>query len=173
MTTIGEDTFWRCEALESVTFADGSKLTQIGKNAFSGSALKSIEIPAGTTVIGDYAFGWCSAMESVTIADGSMLETINEHAFYLDGALKSFAIPSSVKTIKQSAFEECTGLQTVTIEADSKLSVVEDRAFYNCGGTLVFKGTIEQWKALYKAGKIGGGIIGVECENGKWSISDK
>ena len=67
VTSIGEGAFESCTSLTSITFADSSKLTSIGKAAFYGSGLTSITIPSSVTSIGEAAFYDCDSLTSVTI----------------------------------------------------------------------------------------------------------
>ena len=58
-----DDAFVACSSLTSVTFEEGSKLENIGSNAFSGcTSLTSIVIPNNVTSIGAYAFYGCSSL---------------------------------------------------------------------------------------------------------------
>ena len=108
VTSIGDDAFYGCSNLESVTFAEGSQLTSIGRYAFRDCiSLKSIEIPAGVTSIGSYAFRDCSNLESVSFAEGSQLTSIGSEAFYGCGSLTSIAIPAGVTSIGDYAFYGC------------------------------------------------------------------
>lgn len=65
--TIG-NSFLDCDALETVTFAEGSQLESIGNYAFANcSKLTSISLPSRLTSIGNYAFNNCSSLTTVTI----------------------------------------------------------------------------------------------------------
>ncbi len=54
--------------LEGVTFADNSKLEYIGVQAFAGTKLATIELPASLKSIGSHAFAYCVGLKSVTFA---------------------------------------------------------------------------------------------------------
>ena len=67
VTDINWLTFSDCSALSTVTFAEGSQLTNIDRDAFIGcTSLISIDIPSSVTNIGDRAFGNCDSLTSVT-----------------------------------------------------------------------------------------------------------
>ena len=105
--SIESDTFSGCSNLKTVEFASGSKLGSIGANAFYGSGLTNITIPAGVTSIGN-------------------------SAFYKNG-LTSITIPANVTSIGWDAFYECSNLGTVTFAEGSKLESIGENAFDNCG----------------------------------------
>ena len=66
VTTIGEEAFSKCEALESITLPDALKT--IGYNAFNEcTALKSITIPKKVETIEDFAFRLCTELKDVTV----------------------------------------------------------------------------------------------------------
>ncbi len=63
VTNIGYDTFFKCNALDTVTFGDDSKLESIGDYAFSGcTSLTSITIPDSVTSIGSGVFDGCNSL---------------------------------------------------------------------------------------------------------------
>ncbi|MCD8040299.1 MAG: leucine-rich repeat domain-containing protein, partial [Clostridia bacterium] len=64
VTSIGENAFFDCTSLTSVTIGDG--VASIGERAFYYcTSLASIVIPDSVTSIGDYAFLECSSLTSV------------------------------------------------------------------------------------------------------------
>lgn len=72
VTSIPYGTFNGCTSLNSVTFADGSKLASIGQRAFYDcSSLSEISIPGSVQSIGDFCFNGCSALKSVIFAASS------------------------------------------------------------------------------------------------------
>ena len=113
VTNIGINAFCDCASLSSVTFAEGSKLTEIGYGAFYKSGLTSIEIPSDVTSIGINAFYNCASLSSVTFAEGSRLTEIRENAFRNIG-LQSIEIPSGVTNIGMDAFRDCASLSSIT-----------------------------------------------------------
>jgi len=132
VVTIGEQAFYDCEDLVSVTFASPSSLLTIGDSAFQYSGLTSIEIPASVITIDEDAFYECYDLETVTFEAGSRLESIGEWAFYDCDALTSIVIPASVETIDYYAFYGCLDLASVTFAAGSRLETIDDGAFDNC-----------------------------------------
>ena len=87
----------------------GHKVTIIGENAFYGcSSLTSVTIPDGVTSIGQRAFFGCSSLSSVTIPDS--VTSIAHGAFMECSSLTSMTIPDSVESIGEEAFKGCSSL---------------------------------------------------------------
>ncbi len=136
VTSIGNEAFYYCQSLKTVTFADNSELATIGNGAFLVSGITSITIPASVTSIGDYAFEFCQSLNSVTFADASELATIGDGAF-LESGITSITIPASVTSIGDYAFEICRSLKTVTFADDSKFATIGEQAFCESGITSI------------------------------------
>ena len=118
LTVIDNAAFAKCTALESVVFAEGSKITIISANAFAEcTALASINLPEGLIEISDSAFAK-TAFVAITLP--STLEEIGTTAFYGCDKLTAIEIPASVLTIGNEAFENCTELVTVTLNSGIK-----------------------------------------------------
>ena len=138
METIEGGAFFRCTALQTVTFEKGSKLKTIKNGSgWSGvfkscTSLTSIEIPASVETIGYDAFQGCSSLKTVTFEKGSKLKTVETNVFFYCTSLTSIEIPASVEEIERYAFSGCTSLQTVTFEKGSKLKTIGNFAFTNC-----------------------------------------
>lgn len=78
VTFIGEEAFYGCIGLHSITVPDS--VTGIRDYAFSGcSGLTEVTIGNGVTYIGYEAFGYCTGLSSVTIGNG--VTNIDEEAF--------------------------------------------------------------------------------------------
>lgn len=110
--TIGQNVFYNCHNLESVTFPE--TLTEIGLGAFQNcSSLKEVSFPKHVKTIGEGAFHNCTGLTSITFQDE--LETINTSAFMKCENLTSITFQEGLETIKDSAFADCNSLTTVQI----------------------------------------------------------
>ena len=119
VTTIGQDAFWNCANLTSVT------------------------IPESVTTVMPGAFEGCSGLTSVTIPDS--ITTIESKTFSDCSSLPSVVIPDGVTSIKMGAFSGCSSLPSVTIPAD--VTAINDLVFYECDSLtdVTYGDTMAQW----------------------------
>lgn len=132
--SIGDNAFYGCTGLTSVTIPDG--VTSIGEFAFYGCHnLASVAIPNTITSIGYQAFRWCSSLTEMTIPSG--VTSISHLVFGNCSGLTSVTIPSGVTSIGSSTFVNCSGLTSVTVEAITAPSI-QSNTFQNVktNGTL-------------------------------------
>ena len=127
VTAIGEEAFYYCTNLTSVTIPN-SVLTIDDYAFFYCESLTSLKIPNSVTTIGMQAFSECIGLTSITIGNG--VTTIQERTFSGCTGLTSVTLGNDVSEIGDMAFYYCTSLSTITIP-DSVTSVGDD-AFYNC-----------------------------------------
>ncbi len=140
-TSIGNNAFSRCSALESIELPD--TLTTIGQYAFYlCSSLKSLEISETVTNIKSYAFAGCSSLTRITLP--SELETIPSNMLKDCSSLTSITIPSQVSTIGYLAFINCTNLKTITF-VGSAPSSIDSEAFENVTATVYYPGDNATW----------------------------
>lgn len=93
--TISATAFIKCQNLETVVFAEGSKLKTIGDKAFQYcSSLKEIVLPAGLESIGLNAFDFCESLETVVLNE--TLQSIGDYAFRGTTSLKTVKTPSTL-----------------------------------------------------------------------------
>ena len=137
---IGDNAFYNCSNLTSVTIGDG--VASIGYGAFHNcSSLTSIAIPDSVLNISKYAFYYNDCPIETAIMPTSAIssiptpklktviltsgESIESSAFYNCGSLTSITIPESVTSIGSSAFGNCSSLTKV-----------------------YYKGTAEEWNRI-------------------------
>lgn len=97
--------FTDCELLHTVTFAEGSKLSEISAQAFYGcTALKTVEFEKLTNLktICRSAFNG-TGLETVDLTANTNLKTIEQDAFY-HTPLKAVRLPEGLETIEKNAF---------------------------------------------------------------------
>ena len=140
VTSIGENAFYYCSSLTSVTIPDS--VTSIGELAFFRCSLTSVTIPDSVTSIGYGAFADCRSLTSVYISDLSAwyrIDFANADAnplcygkkLYLNGSeLSQISIPSDITEIKPFTFYNCDSLTSVIIP-DSVTSI-GNAAFNGC-----------------------------------------
>ena len=129
------------------------RVTEIGGAAFFEKKVKSVTLPMGLKSIGVNAF-MGSTISEMNIP--ATVTNIGKGAFSNILALKTISVPNSVKTIGHSCFVACTGLTEVKLPA--RLEKLENSMFRGCRSltkvTLpqnidkIDTGTFEDCKAL-------------------------
>ena len=149
--SIGDSAFSYCNALTTVTFAEGSQLKSIGRAAFYGTEhayprFKEIKIPDSVETIGNGAFYDCRDLERITLP--SALQTLSNVTFYDCTALSEVTFPASLKTIESSAFSGCRNLSKVKLPAS--LKAIQSSVFHRCSAlkTVSYDGSLEQWNQI-------------------------
>ena len=129
VTTIGDNAFWYCSSLTSITLPES--LTEIEECAFTGcSSLTSITLPESLTKIGVGAFTGCSSLTSIILPNS--LRSIRHDAFSSCSSLTSLTIPKNVTVIENDAFYNCSSLTNIIVEKSN--TVYDSRN--NCNAIL-------------------------------------
>lgn len=125
----GFTSFMKGEVVIPETYG-GYPVKEIEKQAFSGTAITKVTIPATIEKIGTAAFAYNNSLTEVVFAEGSTLEEISWGSFAYCLNLKSFTVPSSVKTVDVMAFYGCSSLEQIDLSAD--LQRINREAFRDC-----------------------------------------
>ena len=108
VTNIGKESF-NDSSIKSVVIPDS--VTSIGREAFYNcDNLTSVVIPDSVVNIGDYAFCGCNKLANVVISD--RVTSIGNGAFQACSALTSLVIGDSVESIGMGAFRQCRSLSS-------------------------------------------------------------
>lgn len=89
-----------------------ANVTEIGKYAFSGTAIQSLSIPESVATVGEGAFGECQNLETVRYSG----KVIGDRMFVRCIKLKNFTITKSTKEIVGNCFNYCENLTFITYE---------------------------------------------------------
>ena len=114
--------------IQSVIIEEG--VTSIGKRAFEGCDMTSIELPGSLTHIEDSAFV-LSYLRSITIP-GSVVYM--GKGLFGESSLRYLVIDEGVTEIGAGAFAGCTDLESVTLP--QSLTTIGDEAFHNLIGEM-------------------------------------
>lgn len=105
-------------------------VTTIDTEAFSGTKVEYIKVPACVTTINTKAFYDCKNLKKIEFEEGSKLQYIGTDAFKNCIALESIELPAGLTTIQEGAFNGCYSLKEV--EIPSGVSKLSKEAFANC-----------------------------------------
>ena len=111
VTAIGQEAFYECENLVSVTIPNS--VTSIGLGAFSScTRLKSVTLSNSLKIIEKYAFSNCKSLRTITIPNS--VTTIEDYAFQGCSNLTTASVPKTVKTIGIDVFNKCPKLNSTS-----------------------------------------------------------
>ena len=146
VTKIEESAFDNNKNMSSVTLSAG--ITEIGRNAFRGTAVTSVE-GSGVTVLGEGAFARCTGLTSANFPN---LVTMGSGVFTECPLLKSYTLAPTVTEIGMYAFSR-SGLETIdfngaavtnigmeafsesnltAVSVPASVATIGNRAFYRC-----------------------------------------
>lgn len=103
----------------------------IGREAFNGSSLVSIDLPSHLDFIDEYAFYYCQSLTRVGMP--TTLDTMGEGCFHSCDHLTSIEIPNGLRTIPEAAFFMCNSLSNITW--GDAVEVIDTCAFGDCSFT--------------------------------------
>ena len=162
VTMIGDEAFYNCDKLTSVTLPES--VASIGKKAFYDcDGLTEFTIPDSVTTIGYEAFYKCTSLTSVKIGDS--VTTIGYFAFSSCTSLTSVNIPDSVTSIGERAFSWCTRLTSVYCKATTPPALGDTNVFYDNGsGRKIYvpAESVDAYKSTYRWSKYKSAIVGYD-----------
>ena len=116
VTRIGNDAFWACTTLTSISIP--SSVTNIEDGAFNQCInLSSICIPNGVTSIGKYVFGDCSKLATIILP--STITTIDDYAFIRCGLTDMYCYAEQLPEIGNGIFQDTYRKATLHVPASS------------------------------------------------------
>lgn len=151
-------TFYRCSALQSVSFSENSLISEIGPSAFEGCSsmqnftlpptkgiavisentfkdcrsLSNFVVPIATKTICDSAFSGCTALASFTFAEPSNVEKFGRTVFENCRELVEITLPEKIDNLGQGTFKNCSKLERVTLPNNPNLEKIRFSAFAGC-----------------------------------------
>lgn len=97
---MGEDIFYYCTNLETMTIPDG--ITELKGSMFGNcTALKTVTLPEGLTSLGSGCFYNCISLEELQLP--ASLDNMNDYAFFNCASLKSLTVSENVSSIGEYA----------------------------------------------------------------------
>ena len=88
------------------------RVTELGVNAFAGTAIKSVTVPSSVVTIGAMAFSECQYLETVRYGG----KVISDRMFVRCTKLKNLTLTRNVKEIVGGCFNYCESLNQITYE---------------------------------------------------------
>lgn len=124
ITSIGDYLFDNINPIGGV-YNIPNGVTRIGKSAFSGIDVTTVNLPKSLKIIDEYAFSSLSNVERFNLPDG--LTFIGKSAFSSTG-IKEIKIPNTVKKIEALTFSSCSSL--TKIELPPSITSIGRNAFW-------------------------------------------
>lgn len=151
-TEIGDNAFYACKSLISVTQGDNIKI--IGNDAFGNcrkmnklnlskaltiindaafyncESLEEIIIPSNLISLGSYAFGSCKNLKKISFSEDSKLVNLSGSVFNSCSSLLNIIIPSGITVINSSTFNYCSSLKSISFLGE--ITHIGSSAFREC-----------------------------------------
>lgn len=146
ITCITSNSFTGNKTLNSIKFAENSKLRTISKDSFLHSNLSNIEIPESVEELEE---GWCnetSQLFNVSISAKNPNYKYINNAFIIGKSdknnnnydvinfsrrnIEQCVIPSNIKRICSYSFANCSKLDSIEFSEDSELNSIGEKAFF-------------------------------------------
>ncbi len=134
--------------LKEVRFEQGSKLQQIGKEAFfSCYDLTEIKFPDSLKEIGYGAFERCGNLKKVKFGKNSELEKLNQYVFMYCSKLSEATIPKGVTKLNMALFGYCKSLKKIIFKG--KAPKMAKNVFFKMNPKATLK-VPKKYKASYQ-----------------------
>ena len=128
ITSIPDEAFRSCFALEQIDWSHADSLKTIGANAFRDcTRLKEAEIPLGVTTVNSYAFYNCNAITKAVVPDS--VTTLASYAFAECDTLSDVSLGKGLTTLASSLFEGCGVLTSLIVPY--RVTTIGANAFKN------------------------------------------
>ena len=174
VVTIGNNAFKSCEALQTIHFNSGSKLTSIGNSAFQDcKALTSMVFPKSVQSLGEHVFDNDASLESISFEEGSQLKALGGYCFSTCPKLRNITFAEGTVLTSIAGFfmyqlnldklelpeftcpfpvHAISGCEMKSLTFPVKIGDL----YYYCLNScyipdIYYKGTMEQWAAITKA----------------------
>lgn len=197
---IGSCAFQEYSMLESISFEEGTRITEIASHAFSRcNKLTSVTIPKSVTTLGSHVFYECDALESVIFEEGTEIVSIGEYCFAFSDKLSSInlencsklsaigegifygcssitqlELPEKIVYLPNVSFSDCINLEYITLTKN--ISFIHGHAFARCKNLIAinYGGSATEWNAIIKEQNwdIHTADYTVNCTDGSISKSD-
>ena len=141
VTEIAAKAFKNTAALRSAVFEDGTAQLMIRDEAFYGSGLESVTIPARAAFMGELCFADCKNLAEInTATENTAYKSVDGVLYNKQGTRLiacpagksgSYTVPAEAAALAFGAFEG-SQLSEIIIPEDSRLNTLGHRAFYNC-----------------------------------------
>ena len=131
---VADKAFFTNPWVRRVTLSEG--ITSVGKQAFFGTRLSEVVLPATLLSIGQEAFAGCNLL-SLALPEG--LNTLGDNAF-ANGKFMNLRIPNSLTDLPANAFARNWALQGLVLPAGIK--TIGENAFLDCDSLsyIIFEG---------------------------------
>lgn len=148
---IGKSAFEGCGSLVTVTFAEGSKIKEIGESAFANTySFESIRIPDGVMIL-PYGMFFGSSVRHIVFGKNSDLVSIGLNVFDSYSRLESIVLPVNV-IVNSACLGKCESLASVYYLGDPETWNKKNMSYYVPESSTVYyfsdeKPSEEQWNS--------------------------
>jgi hypothetical protein len=139
LEVIEEKAFSFCRLLRDLTFATGSRLQCIHREAFANCPIETVILPANVQEVDPFAFDpevWqlvkFDGPPHVLITDGSLCSADSHILLRSFSGADQIAIPSITEVIGPGAFAQLRSTNEFCFESGTRLNEIGERAFEGC-----------------------------------------